>query len=132
MSPRPSALRSVILGLPLALAACGAMHREATPDPVVPATQLALEVDNHNWSDVVLWIEHDGRRQRFLEIAAAHSLTRAIPASLVGPTGRLRFVAHRIGGGNDYYVSPTVSVRTGYTVELTLESDLQRSSIGVW
>lgn len=98
----------------------------------VPLDQLALEVDNHNWSDVALWIDHDGRRERFLVVGAAHSVVQAIPATLVGSDGTLRFVAHRIGGGSDFYVSPKVSVRTGYTIALTLEDNLQRSSVGVW
>lgn len=111
--------------------ACAA-HRGTAKEEPVPADQLALEVDNHNWSDVALWIDHDGRRERFLTIGAAHSVVQPIPATLVGTDGTLRFVAHRIGGGNDYYVSPRISVRTGYTVSLTLEDNLQRSSIGVW
>lgn len=118
-------------GTPLVLACAG--RRGGAPDEkAIPLNQLALEVDNHNWSDVALWIDHDGRRERFLTISAARSAVQAIPARLVGTNGTLRFVAHRIGGGNDYYVSPMISVRTGYTVSLTLESNLQRSSVGVW
>lgn len=130
----PSLLRSVAVCAfaTLGLGACGAAHRRPALDPVVPADQLALEVDNNNWSDVVLWIAHDGRRERFLIVGAARSLVRAIPATMVGSDGTLQFIAHRIGGGDDYYVSPRVSVRTGYTVSLTLEDNLQHSSIGIW
>lgn len=127
------ALRCVVASAGAALVlACTPHGGGSRSEASVPLDQLALEVDNHNWSDVALWIDHDGRRERFLTIGAAHSVVQRIPGALVGSDGTLRFVAHRIGGGNDYYVSPRISVRNGYTVSLTLEDNLQRSSIGVW
>lgn len=130
---RRAAIRHILVSTTALLALGCASRSGAVPEEsVVSADQLALEIDNHNWSDVALWINHDGRRERFLTISAAHSLTRAIPPNLVGTDGTVQFVAHRIGGGNDYYVSPRISVRTGYTVSLTLEDNLQRSTIGIW
>jgi hypothetical protein len=116
------------------LAASGCAHRRAIPadDAAIPDDALVLEVDNRNWSDVLIWIQHDGQRSRFLMVNAAHSMTQPIPKYFVSADGTLSLVAHRIGGGDDYYVSPKVSVRTGYTVRFTLEDDLQRSSVGVW
>jgi hypothetical protein len=102
------------------------------PDPDIPDDQLVLEVDNRNWSDVLIWIQHDGQRSRFITVNAAHSATQPIPRYLVSSDGTLSLIAHRIGGGNDYYYSPKISVRTGYTVRFTLEDDLERSSVGVW
>jgi hypothetical protein len=98
---------------------------------VAPADPLVLEVDNHNWSDVLIYIVHDGTSTRFLDLTAAKSATQEIPGRLVGSNGMLQFLVHRIGGVDDY-LSPVVSVRTGFTVSLTLESDLRRSSLGVW
>ena len=120
--------------LALTLAASGCAHRRAIPDDdaAIPDDALVLEVDNHNWSDVLIWIQHDGQRSRFITVNAAKSTTEPIPAYMVSSDGTLSLIAHRIGGGNDYYYSPKVSVRTGYTVRFTLEDNLQRSSVGVW
>jgi len=101
-------------------------------EPPPAATDLVVEIENHNWSDVLVYIEHDGFRSRFATVNAAHSLSRRLPRSLVGSDGTLRFIAHRIGGGNDYFVTPKVSIRTGYTISLTIEDDLRRSTVGVW
>lgn len=114
----------------LATTACATAHTKPVDEPL-PADQLALEVDNHNWSDVLIYIVHDGFRSRLVQVTAARSLTQSIPRSLVGSDQTVQFLAHRIGGVDDY-LSPQISVRTGYTLSLTLESDLRRSSLGVW
>jgi hypothetical protein len=106
------------------------------PEPEDIATaymgdDLTLEVANNNWSDVIIYLVHDGRRNRFTQVTAARSTSIAIPARYVSSNGSVQIVAHRIGG-NDAYVSPVVSVRMGHTVALTLESSLARSTVGVW
>lgn len=111
--------------------ACASGRHAAPQDEVVPDNVLALEVDNRNWSDILITVVHDGMRTRFVEVAATKSKTLAIPSELIGSNGTFRMIIHRIGGVDDY-VTPVVSIRTGYTVNLTVESDLQRSSIGVW
>ena len=112
----------------LLVASCNLHH---APDPVVTDDDLMLEVSNNNWSDVIIYIVHDGRRTRFTTVTAAHSTSVVIPARYVGSTGNIQIIAHRIGG-NDEYVSPVVSVRMGHTVAVTLESNLVRSTVGVW
>src|SRR5437762_4222899 len=39
----------------------------------VPPTPVVLEVENHNWADVVLYVLHDGIQTRFAQVAAAHN-----------------------------------------------------------
>jgi hypothetical protein len=126
--------------------ACASNHPPAE-EAEVPPNVLALEVENRNWSDVEIYIIHDGTRERFTQVNAAKSVTVAIPPRLVSANGTIQLQVHRIGGHDDTfapiggpqfatprddYVSPVVSVRTGYTVELTLEDDLNRSTVGVW
>lgn len=134
--------RFAVCGLVAAAAGC-AGHTKPVEEALSPDT-LVLEVENHNWSDVLIYVIHDGTRSRFLELAAAKSAVEPIPARFVGSTGMLQLLIHRIGGADDSvilvrgrgvsddYLTPTVSVRTGNTVSLTLESDLQRSTLGVW
>jgi hypothetical protein len=97
----------------------------AAPEPVV------LEVENHNWADVVLYVVHDGVQTRFTQVAAAHSVSIEIPTRLQGQMGVIRIAARRIGG-TDSYVSQAISLRGSSSVRLTIESSLNHSSVGVW
>ncbi len=127
--------------------ACASTHPKTEEAAEVPADELALEVENRNWSDVLIYIIHDGTRERFTQVNAAKSMTVAIPRRLVSANGTIQLLVHRIGGHDDTfvpvggpqwaterddYLSPVVSVRTGYTVALTLEDDLNRSTVGIW
>ena len=127
-------------------AACAHPRPEPQPQPSAD-NALVLEVDNHNWSDVLIYVLHDGMRTRFIEVTATKSVSEPIPEHLVSSGRTVQLLVHRIGGRDDRvnlavgpsfrmpsddYLSPIVSIRTGSTVSLTLESDLQRSSVGVW
>jgi hypothetical protein len=103
----------------------------ATPPETVAAEPLVLEVENHNWADVVLYVLHDGIQTRFTQVAAAHNVSIEIPARLQGQMGVIRIAARRIGG-TDSYVSQALSVRGSTAVRLTIESSLSHSSVGVW
>ena len=128
-------VRTIALSAALLAAGC-APRRVAEPAPISDQAptldeDLVLQVSNNNWSDVVLYLVHDGRRVRFTVVTAARSAEFAIPPRLISSNGTVQFVAHRIGG-TDEYVSPAVSVRLGHTVTLSLESNLVRSTLGIW
>jgi hypothetical protein len=99
--------------------------------PSVPAGPVVLEVENHNWADVVLYVLHDGVQTRFTQVAAAHNASIEIPERLQGQMGVIRIAARRIGG-TDSFVSQALSVRGSSAVRVTIESNLNRSSVGVW
>ena len=94
-------------------------------------TQLVLEIENHNWSDVIIYVVHDGRRTRLTSVTAARNSSLIIPPNIIGQVGNLQLIARRVGA-YDRYISQPISVRTGSTIVLTLESDLSRSSVAVW
>ncbi|HEX2602052.1 MAG TPA: hypothetical protein VHL32_08035 [Gemmatimonadaceae bacterium] len=101
------------------------------PAPVALASPVTLEVENHNWADVVLYLLHDGVQTRFTQVAAAHSLSIEIPENLQGQMRVIRIAARRIGG-SDSYVSQAISLRGNSAVRFTIESNLNHSSVGVW
>jgi hypothetical protein len=112
--------------------ACSRHHPiDEEPAPTVVSDTVVLEVENHNWSDVVLYIVHDGVQTRFTQVAAAHDLSVEIPARLQGQMGVIRLAARRIGG-TDSFVSQALSIRGSSAVRFTIESSLARSSVGVW
>jgi hypothetical protein len=92
---------------------------------------VVLEVENHNWADIVLYVLHDGVQTRFTQVAAAHNISIEIPERLHGQMGIIRIAARRIGG-TDSYVSQAISLRGNSAVRFTIESNLNRSSVGVW
>ena len=102
----------------------------ATPEPV-PPTPIVLEVENHNWADVILYVVHDGSQTRFAQVAATHNVSIEIPERLQGQMGIIRIAARRIGG-TDSFVSQAISLRGSSAVRFTIESNLNRSSVGVW
>jgi hypothetical protein len=127
----------IAVGFPLAslLSACaGRQHATSGDEPAIPKIAngaVMLQVENHNWSDVVLFIIHDGRTNRFAQIAAAKDGSFEIPPRFLGDQGIIRLGLHRVGGRDDYRTE-VVSVRTGDTIRLTIEGKLEHSSIGVW
>jgi hypothetical protein len=54
-----------------------------------------------------------------------------IPPQLHGQMGVIRIAARRIGG-LDRFVSQAISLRGNASVRFTIESNLARSSVGVW
>jgi hypothetical protein len=124
MSYRAFTLAALLLG-------AGCRPKPSEELAPVSVQDLVLEVSNNNWSDVVIYMVQNGSRKRFTMVTAARSASVAIPTQFISSNGSLQIVAHRVGG-TDEYVSPVVSVLLGRVVALTLESNLNRSTIGVW
>jgi len=103
----------------------------ATPPEAVASEPIVLEVENHNWADVILYVVHDGVQTRFTQVAAAHNVSIEIPPRLQGQMGVIRIAARRIGG-TDSFVSQAISLRGNSAVRVTIESSLSHSSVGVW
>ena len=122
------------LGIALAAAMLGCRGSQFPEDMLSeasPTETVILDVQNHNWADVIIYVVHDGRRTRLNTVRATKTTWLIIPPNLIGQVGILQLIARRVGA-YDRYVSPSISIRTGSTVVLTLESDLSRSSVAVW
>jgi len=101
------------------------------PDSITPVDSLVLEIDNHNWSDIVVYVLHDGLSSRLAQVTAGHSLSVPLRPRHIGAMGTLRLAVHPIGGSSDYQ-SESLSLRTGNTIRLTVESRVAHSSVAVW
>ena len=132
MSVRRTILASCLLAAAF-LSAC-ARRNAITEEPApttYPADAVVLEVENHNWADIVLYVVHDGVHTRFAQVAATHNVSMKIPPQLHGQMGVIRIAARRIGG-LDSFVSQAISLRGNASVRFTIESNLAKSSVGVW
>jgi hypothetical protein len=130
MSVRRTTIASCLVVAAL-LSACARRHAVVADPALAPPEPVVLEVENHNWADVVLYVLHDGVQTRFAQVAAAHNVSIKIPPQLQGQMGVIRIAARRIGG-TDSFVSQAISLRGNSAVRFTIESSLSRSSVGVW
>jgi hypothetical protein len=118
--------------------ACGRPQAATPPTPAPDSTDASrlaenvrLEVENHNWSDIVVSVSHDGVVTRLAQVTANTNASLSVPRYLVGTLGLVRLAVRRIGG-NDSYASEPISVRTGSTLRLTVETRVATSSVAVW
>jgi hypothetical protein len=114
----------------LLLSGCASHHRTTQTTPATINTPVDLEVENHNWSDIVIYLVRGTQRQRLGMVNALGNSVFTFPYRRLGTGGDARFSAHVIGGGG--YTSETVLVQPGQSLKWTLESDLARSSLAVY
>lgn len=121
----------VIVAVMTTAAACtGRIGQTAPDDAPRGPTHVLLDVDNHNWSDVIVSIEHDGARDRLGTVKAASRQTLKIPVMWIGASRAIRLIARRIGSLSEFHTDG-FSVQEDQSIEWTLESDLERSSIAL-
>ena len=95
-------------------------------------TPALLHIDSNHWSDVTVYAVRDGTRMRLGTVTAASSAVFRIPPYMLNLHGELQLEGvPSISGGSSIRMEP-VFIRPGGRAEWTLESDLQRSSLGVW
>ncbi len=134
---RARRLRLTLLALVLAAPACFVFNRGNKPDAPerpafdVPEGEIALSVTNHNYLDVVIYVLHDGVQTRVGTVTGSSSLVLFLPVRLLGQGREIRLLGDAIG--NDAYASTEILVvQRGQYIEWTLETDLRRSSVGVY
>jgi hypothetical protein len=119
------------VALPLAGPACHHGAHPTAPAPSDGSPDIPLEVANHNWLDVIVYVVRDGQPTRVGIASASSSARFTLPARLLGQGREIRLMGHPIGGSGAT-LTETVVVQPGQWIEWTLESDLARSAIGVY
>src|SRR5882724_6797921 len=128
----PAALAVLLFAAP----ACFIFNREnktAASSPAIsaPEGEVALSVTNHNYLDVVVYVLHDGLQTRVGTVTGSSSTVFFLPARLLGQAREIRLYGDAIG--SDAYVRTDILVvQRGQYIEWTLETDLRRSSVGVY
>lgn len=112
--------------------ACGARSasKAATDDRAANA-EIAIEVENHNYSDVVIYLVRGSQTQRLGMVTGLSNANYVIPFRRLGPGGESRLRAYPIGGPAAF-TSENLYVQPGQWVKWTLESDLTRSFLAVY
>src|SRR6266849_8011263 len=119
----------------LAAPACFIFNKEgkaaSSPASNVPEGEIALSVTNHNFLDVVIYVLHDGVQTRVGMVTGSSSTVFFLPARLLGQGREIQLFGDAIG--NDTYARTDILVvQAGQYIEWTLETDLRRSSVGVF
>ena len=120
-----------LLALTLALAGCG---RDPAPEDARPigfTDDIALEVDNRNFNDVVIYLRREGTRTRIGEVTGSMFATLMIPRSLLsGITREVQFQADPVGADRTITSFP-VFIRPGEHIHLTIENNFRAATIQV-
>lgn len=129
-----SRLRAARVALLLGASGCFIFHHgKADPAPTfdVPAGDIALNITNHNYLDVVIYVLHDGQQTRVGMVTGSSASLLFVPIRLLGMGHELQLFGRAIGS-DAYARTQTLIIQAGQYIEWTLETDLRRSSVGVF
>lgn len=129
-----SRLRAARVALLLGASGCFIFHRgKSDPQPAfdAPAGEIALNVTNHNYLDVVVYVLHDGQQTRVGMVTGSSSSLLYVPTRLLGMGHELQLYGRAIGS-DAFARTQTLIIQAGQYIEWTLETDLRRSSVGVF
>jgi hypothetical protein len=121
------------LGLFFLLLGCASKSEDAEQDvePGQTSAELALEVENHGWSDIVIYLVRGTAVERLGMVGALNTETFVFPYRRLGIGTDVRLRAYPIGGPRAF-TSESVLVQPGQWIKWTLESDLTRSFLAVY
>ncbi len=110
-----------------ATSACGSSrHAEESPSPGNP--EVSLEVENHHWSDIVIYLMNGTQSQRLGMVGGGSTNNFVFPYRQIATGGKVRLRADPVGGEGSF-TSEDVQIQSGQGLKWTLESNLKRSSL---
>jgi hypothetical protein len=128
---RAAAVRMV--GLVGLLLGCGGKSQDEKTEvePSRANAEVALEVENHGWSDIVIYLVRGTAADRLGMVGSLNTETFVLPYRKLGIGNDVRLRAYPIGGPRSF-TSENVLVQPGQWIKWTLESDLTRSFLAVY
>ena len=125
-------MRAAAIGLLIALSvACGSRSRRTRAASSAGSGEFSLQVINHHFLDVTIYVLHDGERSRVGLVTATTTQTFVLPGRILGQAHDITLFGEVVGSSNVVRTDRLI-VRPGQLVEWTLETDLRRSSVGVY
>jgi hypothetical protein len=122
-----------LLGLVGLLLGCASRPEDsdAETQPSAHTAEMALEVENHGWSDIVISLVRGTAVERLGMVRGLTTETFVFPYRKLGGGTDVRLRAYPIGGPQAF-TSENLLVQPGQWVKWTLESDLKRSFLAVY
>jgi len=124
-------LKSLFAALAIAgvLAGCGKHHIN---DDVGSDNTSTLQVVNHHWGDVDIYVIRDGQRSRVGQVTASTEENFVLSKSVMSGGGTLQFQARAVGS-TGAISSEAISVRPGgMQITWTLENNLSRATLAFY
>ena len=90
-----------------------------------------VRVENKQWLDVVVYVEHDGQRSRLGTVTATSTANFTLRPTMIGGMGEIQLIADPVGSQTTT-ATGTIVVKPGTHVDWTLQTDLARSSVSVY
>lgn len=108
------------------LGSSGCARQEAASGRVSESrADIALVVQNPHWSDVIVYLLHDGVVDRMGLATAVKTSTFIIPRRRLGPAGLIRLRDHPVGAPDDY-TAEAFLVRPGQEIASRCTNQGQR------
>ncbi len=124
----------VLLIIAVVLAATACSHRGRSSYASEPPPDVTLQVTNHNFLDVTVFVLHEGQRIRMGLATGSSSQSFTIPGRLVALSHEIALlgVLGEAIGSSERARTEILTVRPGQRIEWTLETDLRRSIVGIY
>ena len=106
---------------------CGAF---SSKNPTPARSQVSVEVENHNWSDITVYLLAGGLPQRLGMVTSLRTSILAFPSQRLNAGSGVRLRALPVAGAS--YTTETILVLPGQTITWTLENVLDHSSLTVY
>ena len=114
------------------LGGCASKTEGEAETPAAAAnTPVGLEVENHGWADIVVYLVRGTAEERLGTVGALNSTVFTFPFHRLGTGNDARLKADPIGSDRVYY-SEDIHIQPGQSLKWTLESDLSRSFLGAY
>jgi hypothetical protein len=106
---------------------CGSF---SSRNPSPARADVSVEVENHNWSDITVYLIAGGLPQRLGMVTSLRTVILVFPSQRLNTGGGVRLRALPVAGAS--YTTETILVLPGQTITWTLENDLDHSSLTVY
>ena len=112
--------------LVVALVLSGCLKHKSDPDnpPIGPIT---LNVDNHNWSDIVVYALVEGTRHRLGSVTATQKAKLRVPETLMPVPGSVELVLDPLGSRGTFRTG-IIQIGNGQELHITVENELRMTS----
>ncbi|MFL5516334.1 MAG: hypothetical protein ACJ8DJ_09260 [Gemmatimonadales bacterium] len=116
----------------MALSGCASKTDGEAQTPAAAANvPVGLEVENHGWADIVVYLVRGTAEERLGTVGSLNSTVFTFPFHRLGTGNDARLKADPIGSDRVFY-SEDIHIQPGQSIKWTLESDLSRSFLGVY
>ena len=125
-------MRNLFALLLVICVATSCSHNKRSPDELNGDAESTLHVTNRGFSDVDVYVIHDGIRTRVGAVTATGDQTFTLNPRVIGRTGTMQLLAHGVGTAGSLS-SEQFSVRPGgIQIEWTLDASLSHGTLAIY